>query len=88
MSSSSSPSPQSPETSDEKSAADAKLSAGPLAFEAEANSASPSLFREFYDFLIDYRAWWLTPIVLALLLLAGLVFLSGTAVAPLIYPLF
>ena len=41
--------------------------------------------REIYDFLRDYRVWWLTPIVVVLLLLAGLVFLSGTAAAPFIW---
>jgi hypothetical protein len=66
---------------------DRSVEAG-TSFENQANSASPGLLREFFDFLIDYRVWWLTPIVIVLLLLAGLVFLGGTAVAPFIYPLF
>ena len=57
-------------------------------FEDQAKASRISLFREFYDFLIDYRVWWLTPLVIVLMLLAGLVFLGGTAAGPLIYPLF
>ena len=57
-------------------------------FENQASKANPSLLREFYDFLRDYSVWWLTPLFVVLLLLAGLVFLGGTAAAPFIYPLF
>ena len=56
-------------------------------FMTAADAAPPGLLREFLDFLIEYHLWWLTPIVLALLLLAGLVFLSTTAIAPFIYPM-
>ncbi len=56
-------------------------------FAKQANERTPGLVREFTDFLREYRAWWLTPIVIVLLLLAGLVFLGGTALGPLIYPI-
>jgi Family of unknown function (DUF5989) len=56
------------------------------AFLSAAESAQPGLLREFFDFLVEYRLWWLTPIVISLLLLAGLAFLSTTAIAPFIYP--
>jgi Family of unknown function (DUF5989) len=56
-------------------------------FAKQANENAPGFLREFSDFLIEYRAWWLAPIVIVLLLLAGLVFLGGTAAAPLIYPI-
>jgi hypothetical protein len=48
----------------------------------------PSFFGEFWDFLRQNRKWWLTPIVMILLLFGVLVFLSGTAAAPFIYTLF
>ncbi|HTL73043.1 MAG TPA: DUF5989 family protein [bacterium] len=44
--------------------------------------------REFLDFLRHNKKWWLLPIVLILLLLGLLVLLSGTAIAPFLYPLF
>jgi len=46
------------------------------------------LLIEFWFFLKYNKKWWLLPIVLALLLLGVLVLLSGTALAPFIYPLF
>ena len=47
-----------------------------------------SLIKEFIGFLMANKKWWLLPLVLILLLLAGLIFLSGTAVAPFVYTLF
>jgi hypothetical protein len=49
---------------------------------------SPGAAREFSDFLLHNKKWWLTPIVLILLLFGALVMLSGTAAAPFIYTLF
>jgi hypothetical protein len=57
-------------------------------FENMADQKRSSLPAEFLSFLKHNKKWWLLPIVIALLLLGVLVFLSGTAVAPLIYPLF
>ncbi|MEK6258628.1 MAG: DUF5989 family protein [Planctomycetota bacterium] len=56
-------------------------------FRNQADTTPPGIGREFLDFLIVSRNWWLAPIIVALLLLAGLVFLSTTAVAPFIYPM-
>jgi hypothetical protein len=47
-----------------------------------------SIVREFIAFLGENKKWWLLPLVLAMLGLAGLVFLGGTAAAPFIYTLF
>ena len=48
-----------------------------------------SLLKEFWDFLMERKKWWLTPIVLVLLLLGALiVFTQSSAVAPFIYTLF
>ena len=48
-----------------------------------------TVLRELWEFLKVRKKWWLTPIILFLLLLAALIFLtSGSAVAPFIYTLF
>ncbi len=48
-----------------------------------------AVLRERRDFLKVRKKWWLTPIILFLLLLGALIFLtSGSAVAPFIYTLF
>jgi hypothetical protein len=54
-------------------------------FAKQANQAQPGLLAEFFDFLIHNKKWWLTPIILILLLVGLLVVLSGTAAAPFIY---
>ena len=43
---------------------------------------------EFLYFLRRTRKWWMAPIIVSLLLIAGILVLSTTAVAPLIYALF
>lgn len=57
-------------------------------FEAQIGGARPGLLREFYDFLRENKKWWLTPIIVSVLLLGALVLLGGTAAAPFIYTLF
>ncbi len=47
-----------------------------------------SLLSDFWQFLKYNKKWWLLPILIVLLLLGALVLLSGTAIAPFIYPLF
>jgi hypothetical protein len=45
--------------------------------------------REFWNFLKVRKKWWITPIVVFLLLLGSiLVFAKGSALAPFIYSLF
>ena len=46
------------------------------------------LWAEFLLFLTQNNKWWLIPILLGLAVMGGLAALSGTAVAPFIYPLF
>jgi hypothetical protein len=46
------------------------------------------LLKDFWCFLIREKRWWLTPILLILLLLGLLMWFSSTAVAPFIYTLF
>ena len=56
-------------------------------FSAIADEQDPGILAEFWDFLIHNKKWWLTPIILVLLLMGVLVVLSGTAAAPFIYTL-
>jgi Family of unknown function (DUF5989) len=58
------------------------------AFELQAAERPTGLVREFWDFLRHNKKWWLTPIVVMLLLVMALVLLGGTAMAPFIYTLF
>jgi hypothetical protein len=46
------------------------------------------LFLEIWALLRENKKWWLTPIVLAILLLGVLSLLAGSSVAPFIYTLF
>jgi hypothetical protein len=57
-------------------------------FAHEAEQSQPGFFREFWDFLRFNKKWWLTPIILVLLLFGLLVILGGTGVAPFVYTLF
>jgi hypothetical protein len=43
---------------------------------------------EFLSFVLHNKKWWLTPIILVLALVAALVVLGGSGVAPFIYSLF
>jgi hypothetical protein len=59
-------------------------------FQRQAEQASPGFVSEFVDFVLHNKKWWMTPIVVSLLLLGLLVFLMSGAggVAPFIYTLF
>jgi hypothetical protein len=43
---------------------------------------------EFLSFVLHNKKWWLTPIIVILVLVAVLVVLGGSGVAPFIYSLF
>jgi hypothetical protein len=48
-----------------------------------------STLREFWAFLRTRKKWWLTPIIVLLVLLGTLIVLTeGSALAPFIYALF
>lgn len=53
-----------------------------------AKRSSGGVIGEFWYFLRHNKKWWLTPIVLVMVLLSLLIFLSATGAAPLIYTLF
>ena len=75
-----------PETTERR--ADAAETRRGAEFESEAEASRPGLVAELWEFLATNKKWWLTPIVLVLLLLGALIMLSGTAAAPFIYTLF
>ena len=58
-----------------------------VSFTEAAQEEQPGFLRELVEFLRESKAWWLTPIVVVLLLVGVLIFLSGTAAAPFIYPM-
>ncbi len=60
----------------------------PTGFERQAEQASQGFLRELAAFMRENKKWWLIPIVVALVLVAALVLLGGTAAAPFIYTLF
>jgi len=59
--------------------------AGARRFEQQASESEPGLLAEFWDFLRFNRKWWMTPIVLVLLLVAALLVLSALGLSPFIY---
>ncbi len=57
-------------------------------FEAAAQRPAPNVMVEFMDFLLHNKKWWLTPIVLVLLVFSIFIALTSSALAPFIYVLF
>jgi hypothetical protein len=49
---------------------------------------SSGLLGELWSFMSHNKKWWLTPIVLMLLILGALILVGGTGAAPFIYTLF
>ena len=48
-----------------------------------------SFIREFIEFLIERKKYWLLPIIIVLVIFGGLIVLTqGSAVAPFIYTIF
>lgn len=76
------------ESTGQQAAEEPQPSSAANQFQQAAEEQQPGLVAEFVDFLKESRAWWLTPIVIVLAIVGVLVFLSGTVVAPFIYPIF
>ncbi len=57
-------------------------------FASRTTQTRRGLLAELWEFLRHNKKWWLTPIILVLLLIGALILLTGTAAAPFIYPLF
>lgn len=56
--------------------------------DALAKESDPGIVREFVWFLRYNKKWWMTPIILIMLLLVGLAFLTTSPIGPFIYTLF
>ena len=54
----------------------------------QARQSQRGIVGEFVDFLLYNKKWWLTPIIMVLLLVGLLLVLGGTGAAPFIYTLF
>ncbi len=57
-------------------------------FERLARAQRTSTARELLAFMAENKKWWLTPILISILLLGALVLLGNSAAAPFIYTLF
>ena len=57
-------------------------------FAEEAKGTQRGLLAELVHFMLHNKKWWLTPIIVALLLVGLLVVIGGTGAAPFIYTLF
>lgn len=57
-------------------------------FARQAEGAQRGPLAEVFDLLRHNKKWWLTPIILSLLVFGALAILSGTVAAPFIYTLF
>jgi hypothetical protein len=55
-------------------------------FAALADEKPPGLIAEFFDFLLHNKKWWLTPIILVLLILGVIIYIGGSIAAPFLYP--
>ena len=53
-----------------------------------AKGSNVPLHQEFFGFLKANKMWWMAPILIVALFLAGLVMLGSTGAAPFIYTLF
>jgi len=59
-----------------------------LEFEDLSREPEPGLLREIRKFIVEEKLWWMSPIILTLVLLGMLVALTSTGAAPFIYTLF
>ncbi len=81
--------PNRPSQSNEGAPADPSLESS-LAddFDDLSQGSDPGIMREFVDFLVNNKKWWLAPILVITLMLIGLAFLTASPAAPFIYSLF
>jgi hypothetical protein len=57
-------------------------------FQEEAEQKQKGALAEFLHFALHNKKWWLTPILVLLVLVSVLIVLGGSGVAPFIYSLF
>jgi len=57
-------------------------------FQRQASGKQRGFFGQLFDFARHNKKWWLTPILILLVLASLLILLGGSGVAPFIYTLF
>ena len=57
-------------------------------FAREAQDGQQGFLGELWQFITHNKKWWLTPIIVILVVFGLLIALGGTAAAPFIYTLF
>ncbi len=57
-------------------------------FRRLASEPPPGVVREFVDFLLQNKKWWLAPIVMAILLVGLMIVLGSSGAGPFIYSLY
>lgn len=60
----------------------------PNDFQQQAAGKQKGFAAQFLDFALHNKKWWLTPILLLLVLAGVLIVLGGSGVAPFIYTIF
>ena len=60
----------------------------PNTFREQAAGKQKGALREFLTFALQNKKWWLTPIIVLLILVSALIILGGSGVAPFIYSIF
>ncbi len=73
---------------DLKTAAGASRGPGESEFADQAAEPTPGFFAELSDFVRHSKKWWITPIVVVLVIIGVLILLGSTAAGPFIYTLF
>jgi len=69
---------------------DAKKPSDVAKFESLAQEEQPGILADFWDFIVHNKRWWLTPIIVILLLVGALYIFAATvpAATPFIYTFF
>ncbi len=57
-------------------------------FEILAKHKQKSLVGEFWGFLKETRKWWLLPLLIGIVALGAAVIITGSPIAPFLYPFF
>lgn len=56
---------------------------------SEIPNEEKGLLGEFFDFIVHNKAWWMTPIILVLLVMVGfIIFFDSSPLIPFIYAVF
>jgi drug/metabolite transporter superfamily protein YnfA len=60
----------------------------PSEFEQAAEEGQVGFFREFWWFLRDNKLWWITPIVIVLLIFGVIAAFGSSGLMPFVYTIF